>query len=890
MNWQPGQEVNKDVYAVNTGSIAAFVKETISGELNYDYEIMVEEFDPNTCVQITGTEARVIDGATKEEAGGFLVWTNAKDATDPTKPAITPGPVNSARNDDVDETETGENDPGVADPKWTPPASGDYIFRRSVINTGTEGSDPTWTYTYAGYHFEKGNGLDEDDPDYVPDRYYKIVIGNDSFRAASETPGTPNEIEFDNSVAGTGANGLGVEIDADGIPQTDPTIHYVELREVKGVKPNLTFHGADSDNPAYLQVSYTDNQEDTAVSSALLDAYNAAKAAYNAAVAAAATDDATVAQKEVEYQDALGAYNTALSRYNQTKADYDYAAALTEATNDLIDAADERKSVEAAKDAAEERLEQAAADLKQAAQDLKDGNEWLYKMQSDNEAAADERTNSAIGTYTLIPATDRARIEAYNETYGGLGNVISNLALFDAKYDEIAGYADAICDALDELAAIQTGDASTYFDAATDAYTTSARVAELMEIIEDNKADLEDAIVVYKNLYADIHRSVVAEDNLTGLNIGTSTAIADFITANVDTFDTDDLNDAADEYKEAYDDYESYVEDGGLIDQADEAWAGAVEAYNEAVTGDKATYDAAIAAEQPKPNYYAPDYLNDSDEVTDTGYLIDNSATLVPYNGTSKTAGYSANFDPTVTDDSADPTIADNAAWKDYTTDATYSSKPINGTSLTATGTHNAAIVKQSVEDEATFDQLAASIYPASENGNLGALLEAKNGAAGDLADALEAYNTAKENRTGRQDIIDDAEQAMNDAQDAYNDSVAGSSQIDIRINLADTYADLGWTFDGADEDTVTEAEFYLNKILEAGETSTKLIDSVYLADTTTTADYKNLQFDLNVGLDSIQVTYDANQRDYTADAVNADDGFALTATVDTTDNSVTWG
>jgi len=33
--WVPGQEINKDVYAVNTGSIDAFVTEKVEGVLNY---------------------------------------------------------------------------------------------------------------------------------------------------------------------------------------------------------------------------------------------------------------------------------------------------------------------------------------------------------------------------------------------------------------------------------------------------------------------------------------------------------------------------------------------------------------------------------------------------------------------------------------------------------------------------------------------------------------------------------------------------------------------------------------------------------------------------------------------------------------------------------------
>ena len=77
-NWLPGQSINKDVYAVNTGNIAAFVKEDISGMLNYTYESIVEDFDPANCVELSENERVAIDGTTTHEAGGFLAWTNAK--------------------------------------------------------------------------------------------------------------------------------------------------------------------------------------------------------------------------------------------------------------------------------------------------------------------------------------------------------------------------------------------------------------------------------------------------------------------------------------------------------------------------------------------------------------------------------------------------------------------------------------------------------------------------------------------------------------------------------------------------------------------------------------------------------------------------------------------
>ena len=61
-NWIPGQDINKDVYAVNTGNIPAFVKETISGVLTIKHEVPVEadDFNPN-CVQLTRAERYVIE-------------------------------------------------------------------------------------------------------------------------------------------------------------------------------------------------------------------------------------------------------------------------------------------------------------------------------------------------------------------------------------------------------------------------------------------------------------------------------------------------------------------------------------------------------------------------------------------------------------------------------------------------------------------------------------------------------------------------------------------------------------------------------------------------------------------------------------------------------------
>ena len=76
--WVPGQEINKDVYAVNTGNIDAFVKESISANMTYTYEKRVSEAPEAGAdegyVKLDETAIRAIDGATTMEAGGFIAW------------------------------------------------------------------------------------------------------------------------------------------------------------------------------------------------------------------------------------------------------------------------------------------------------------------------------------------------------------------------------------------------------------------------------------------------------------------------------------------------------------------------------------------------------------------------------------------------------------------------------------------------------------------------------------------------------------------------------------------------------------------------------------------------------------------------------------------------
>lgn len=149
-NWLPGQKVNKDVYAVNTGNIAAFVNEDVSGVMNVTYEVASDTFVKTSAVKLNDTEIAetMIDGVTAKEGGSFLAFTTSSAPT---------GYLVSSRTED--------NLSG----RFVPTEEGVYIFRRS-IDVGTDGTE---TYTYDGYYYD-GTG------------YYKIKIDSTTVKPNTE--------------------------------------------------------------------------------------------------------------------------------------------------------------------------------------------------------------------------------------------------------------------------------------------------------------------------------------------------------------------------------------------------------------------------------------------------------------------------------------------------------------------------------------------------------------------------------------------------------------------------------------------------------------------------------------------------------------------------------
>lgn len=165
-NWIPGQKVNKDTSAINTGNIEAFVKQKLEGVM----QVTLEYADSGafgdstkTYVELTEDEVDVI------EAGGFLAWASDVSGTQIGKKKgevgageIPLGEISSVHSG----AQIGDADFG-SEVQFTPPVSGDYIFRRTINVNATDGttdlSNVTEDYEYVGYRYDAATG-----------KYYKI--------------------------------------------------------------------------------------------------------------------------------------------------------------------------------------------------------------------------------------------------------------------------------------------------------------------------------------------------------------------------------------------------------------------------------------------------------------------------------------------------------------------------------------------------------------------------------------------------------------------------------------------------------------------------------------------------------------------------------------------
>ena len=182
-NWVPGEEVNKDVALVNTGSTAAFVRAYLSGQFvvsALEAEDAYVDAPTNTAVTLgiqdkTAEEAQIKktmrEEAFKAEAGGYLVFAPNTVAADAVN-------MLNGRNAEIDTDTNGwvkfdaltdnyindEFKPTVAE---IINQEGFYIFARvQTVTADNEGAVNEIEYVYDGYYYDG-------------ESYYKISVDSE---------------------------------------------------------------------------------------------------------------------------------------------------------------------------------------------------------------------------------------------------------------------------------------------------------------------------------------------------------------------------------------------------------------------------------------------------------------------------------------------------------------------------------------------------------------------------------------------------------------------------------------------------------------------------------------------------------------------------------------
>jgi len=164
-NFIPGQEVNKDVYAVNTGTVAAYVKESVSGVMTITREVKVPSSDFDTLTAAQKAELTKLTAAERYvmEAGSYLALKPAAATT------LTLGDKIVSMVPSSTDLEAYTTADVLTD--FAPTATGLYVFRRSIKVDGEKAE----TFEYEGYYYDATTGdfykveLESVTPDKVPD-------------------------------------------------------------------------------------------------------------------------------------------------------------------------------------------------------------------------------------------------------------------------------------------------------------------------------------------------------------------------------------------------------------------------------------------------------------------------------------------------------------------------------------------------------------------------------------------------------------------------------------------------------------------------------------------------------------------------------------------------
>ena len=291
--WLPGQEVNKDVYATNTGNIGAYVNEDVSGVLTITTEKPVDTFKAD-CVELTAEERYVM------EAGAFL--------------AFKPENSNAKLGDQIVIRPDDQGTPAKTD--FTPDADGLYVFRRSIV---VEDPSRAETFDYEGYYYNGG-------------KYYKVDL-------TSVTADTTADLAND----GVKTDGNLSAATARYFKEVQEVVNPVDL-EYDSINNRLvaTYDtgNLNADNLADLAEAYDDAIKD----------FERTQEALNRAIADAGATNTTLTSEKTALDTAKRNYDSALAAQKAAEA------ALANATAAKNNATNAKNAAQAAVDASKEKL------------------------------------------------------------------------------------------------------------------------------------------------------------------------------------------------------------------------------------------------------------------------------------------------------------------------------------------------------------------------------------------------------------------------------------------------------------------------------------------------------------------------------------------------------
>ena len=352
-NWVPGQEVNKDVYAVNTGNVAAFVEETVSGKLTITTEVAKDAISANS-VKLTAAERYAV------EAGSYLAYKPATSNKELGVQVVSMIP---------DATNLEGYTTADAATDFTPDAAGLYVFRRSI---GVDADTKVETFKYEAYYF---------DGHY----YYKVT----------DLSVTPDGTSYDGNL-------------------TNATAKFVE-EETKTINPTaLTY---DSDNNRLVATydtgsSVTDQQVKSAASAYqnALIAYQDAVAEYNAAL----RDDANVnTAAQAQNNELQNAINYLLAAEKALKIAQDKLAAAQQAEAAALAAKDAAQSAVGTAEANRTAAATAYNEALNAYNAAYRASE-LYRVNSLNNTKADlQRATRAVSVFVESTPDEVAAFKNY---------------------------------------------------------------------------------------------------------------------------------------------------------------------------------------------------------------------------------------------------------------------------------------------------------------------------------------------------------------------------------------------------------------------------------------------------------------------------------------------